>query len=214
MERIGKICSYIDRCKTFADIGCDHGYCTQYALRKGLCERAYITDISAKCLKKAEKLLADYIESGVCVPICCDGLEGIDKDCGQVLIAGMGGEEIIRILENSFIPEKFIFQPMKSAPELRKFLIERGCAITADDIFFDGKYYFIIKGERTGGTSPYSEKELTFGRGSLKNPLVKGYAAAEAEKRRAYLGREMKDENRAKLLVQYRMYMEVAQGDD
>lgn len=214
MDRIGKICSYIDKCATFADVGCDHGYCAKYAIESGLCDKVYITDISAKCLAKAEKLLAKHVASGACVPVRCDGLEGLDNDIDQALIAGMGGEEIIKILKNGFIPAKFILQPMKDAPDLRAFLIERGCKILVDDIFFDGKYYFIIKGENSGGTSPYGEKELVFGRDSLKNPTVKGYAAAEAEKRRKYLLSEMKDDVREKLERQYEMYRETAENDD
>ena len=211
MGRIEIICSYISASKTFADVGCDHGYCAKYAIESGLCEKVFITDISSKCLEKAEKLLAKYIDSGKCEAVCCDGLGGIDEDCEQVLIAGMGGEEILKILKQSFIPRNFIFQPMKNAPELRAYLIENGCKITVDDIFFDGKYYFIIKGEREGGTALYSPEELLFGRDSLNNPVVKNYAFAEAEKRKSYLQSTMSDKIRQNIEKQYEIYSRVAQ---
>jgi tRNA A22 N-methylase len=117
-------------------------------LKNKLCGRAVITDISAKSLNKAEVLLERYIRNGSCKSVCCDGLKGVNSDIGQVLIAGMGGEEIIKILKESFIPSKFVFQPMKNAAMLRKFLLDSGCKLTRDDLFFDGKYYFIIKGAR------------------------------------------------------------------
>ncbi len=186
MGRIEILCSYIDKCDTFADVGCDHGYCTQYALKSGKCKSAVIADISAKCLAKAETLLADFIKKGVCRSVCCDGLNGVPRDTEQVLIAGMGGDEIIKILTQGFVPEKFVFQPMKNVVGLRKFLLDRGCKITADDIFYDGKYYFVIKGERRGGTAEYSSAELFFGRDSLKNPALKSYAQAELIKRERY----------------------------
>lgn len=186
MGRIEEICSYIDSSVTFADIGCDHGYCTLHALKSGKCQTAIIADVSAKSLAKAEMLLASYIEQGRCRSVCCDGLQQIDCDCGQVLIAGMGGMEIIKILTEGFIPQKFIFQPMKNAKELRKFLISNGCKITSDDIFFDNNYYFIIKGERFGGTDSYSEEELVFGKDSLHNPVFKEFAQKEVEKLSAY----------------------------
>lgn len=188
MGRIEELCAYLDKCRTFADVGCDHGYCTKSALERGLCESAVIADISAKSLSKAEKLLASYIAEGRVKSVCCDGLEGIDGDTDEVLIAGMGGEEIIKILSSAFIPKKFVFQPMKNAPMLRRYLIERGCAILRDDIIEDGKYYFVIKGECSGGTAKYSEVELEFGRDSLKNPIFAGYAATELEKKQTYLG--------------------------
>ncbi|MDE6557986.1 MAG: class I SAM-dependent methyltransferase, partial [Clostridia bacterium] len=143
MGRIEILCSYIDDCDSFADVGCDHGYCTEYALKSGKCNRAVIADISAKCLKKAETLLVSFIKSGRCTSVCCDGLAGISEDIDEVLIAGMGGEEIIKILSEGFIPKKFILQPMKNAPKLRKFLLDNGCKITADDSFKDDTYYFI-----------------------------------------------------------------------
>lgn len=186
MGRIEEICSYIDECESFADIGCDHGYCTLHALKSGKCKRAIIADVSAKSLAKAERLLSSYIEKGRCKSVCCDGLGGIDRECELVLIAGMGGMEIIKILTEGFIPKRFIFQPMKNSEELRSFLIANGCKITADDIFLDGKYYFIIKGERFGGTKEYSKEELVFGRDSLNNPVFKQFAQKEIDKLSAY----------------------------
>ena len=76
---------------------------------------------------------------------------------------------------------------MKNAPELRSFLLDAGCKITADDLFYDGTYYFIIKGERSDGSQSYTPLQLAFGRDSLSNPLLKEYAATELEKKTNYL---------------------------
>lgn len=186
MDRIEIICSYLDYCKSFADVGCDHGYCAERMLKSGKCETAVVTDVSAKCLSKAEALLSDYIGRGVCRAVCCDGLSGVDEDIGQVLIAGMGGEEIIRILSLGFIPRKFVLQPMSNLPKVRRFLIDSGCKITADNIFKTDKFYFIIKGESSGKES-YTESELFFGRDSVKNPVLREWACAELDKRECYL---------------------------
>ena len=187
MGRIEEVCSFLDKCVSLADVGCDHGYCTQYALERGLCQRAVIADVSAKSLAKAERLLAPYIKSGRVTSVCCDGLQGIPPTTEQVLIAGMGGEEIVGILTRGYIPQKFVLQPMRNCSLVRSFLISSGCAILADDVFFDGKYYFIIKGTREGGTSAYSPVELEFGRHSLKNVVFADYASAELKKKLGYL---------------------------
>ena len=63
MDRIEKLCSYLSPCKTFADVGCDHGYCTLYALKNGLCESAVVSDISEKCLDKARVLLDKFVRA-------------------------------------------------------------------------------------------------------------------------------------------------------
>ena len=168
-RRLAEICSRIPRAETFADIGCDHGYCTAYALRNGLCGHAYISDVSAACLGKARALLKEEIASGVCTAVCADGLEGLPELPECVLIAGMGGEEIVRILSARPLPRRFVLQPMKNTPKLRGFLLERGAKICEDVTFFDGKYYDLLTGEGSGGDA-YSEDELVFGRDNLRAP--------------------------------------------
>ena len=166
-ERIAHICSAVIKATVFADIGCDHGYMTEYMLRHGLCERAYISDISAGSLKKAEKLLAAEIAAGRCIPVVADGLKGLPERADFVLIAGLGGEEIVRILEEGYLPEKFLLQPMKNSEKLRRYLVGRGAKILRDDTFAEGNYYYdLILGNAEGGDA-YTEREFRFGRDNL-----------------------------------------------
>ena len=95
--RLERIFSEIPPCKVFADIGCDHGYMTKAMVESGKCERAIVSDVSAKCLEKAQTLLSDYIGSGVVESVVSDGFEKVGA-CDLALIAGMGGEEITAIL--------------------------------------------------------------------------------------------------------------------
>lgn len=165
--RILEICSNIPACKTLADVGCDHGYCTKYAFDNGVCERAYISDISAGSLAKAERLLRAEIERGVCVPVVADGTDGIGE-CDCVLIAGLGGEEIVRILSKRKLPARFVLQPMRNSNKVRAFLLERGAKIERDYTFGDGGYFYdLITGMSTGGDT-YSNFEIMFGRENLK----------------------------------------------
>lgn len=167
MTRIETLCSLLERADTFADVGCDHGYCAAYMLENGLCRKAVISDVSRASLAKAERLLAAKIADGSCRANCADGLEGISEDTSLVLIAGMGGMEIIGILERGFLPQRFVFQPMKNAEALRRYLVGRGAKIERDFTFYDGKYYDAVKGARTGG-SAYTEEEFRFGRDNLR----------------------------------------------
>ena len=190
-ERLKKLCAFLEGCDTFIDVGCDHGYCTQYMLESGLCRRAVIADISAKSLAKAQRLLKRYIAEGVCTPVCCDGLEGVRCD-GLTLIAGMGGEEIIHILSSAYIPQSFVFQPMKNAAELRAFLLGKGCRLQYDGLFTETrantvKHYFVIKGFREGGGAPYTSAQLAWGRDSLGTPELKSLLEGELEKLGTYM---------------------------
>lgn len=214
MDRISKLCAYLEPCSTFADVACDHGYCAGHMLKNGLCESAVISDISAKSLSKAENLLSGYIKRGKCSSVCCDGLELIAESTEQILIAGIGGEEIVKILKNSFIPRSFVFQPMKNAEALRAYLLGNGCAITADDIFTDGKnFYFVVKGTRSGKTENYSKAQYAYGKDSLSNPVLKDYLSEETAKKLSYLRREMSGESRERLEEEVAFMQGVLKGE-
>ena len=213
MDRIKKLCSYLSGCKTFADVACDHGYIAEYMLKEGLCESAVVSDISEKCLKKAEILLSEYISAGKCRAVCCDGLKEIDRNTDLIMIAGIGGEEIIKILNEGFIPQSFLFQPMKNAAALRAYLLQNDCFIETDDIFTDGKkYYFVIKGKR-GKLQNYTKEQLLYGKDSLENPVFYDYLKEELNKKKNYLLSDMTAQSRQTLTEQIKDMEEVLKGE-
>ena len=168
-DRLKRIFEEIPPCSSFADVGCDHGYIAEKMLEKGKCNQVIISDISAPSLKKAEKLLKRYIDSGLVRSICTDGLNGI-SEVETVLIAGMGGEEIIKILtQSAFLPKVLVLQPMKNVDKVRKKLFSLGYGITKDFLFYDKKYYNLIICKLGYNSSPYTEKEIIFGRDNLLN---------------------------------------------
>lgn len=178
-KRIEILCSLLTEAETFADIGCDHGYCTEYMLKNGLCKKAIFSDISKGSLLKAEKLLAVYVKEKKATPVLGDGFYGVDKSVDEVLIAGMGGAEIISILSDEkygFIPKRFVFQPMHDAEELRRYLLANGAYIERDFTFEDNKFYDCIVGGKetqTRKTLPYTDEEYEFGRENLQTqPLA------------------------------------------
>lgn len=197
-KRFKTIFKELEKCDSFADVGCDHGYCTQYMLENSLCKRAYITDISEKSLKKAENLLSSYIQSGVLSSFCCDGLDKIPSDTSLVLIAGMGGTEIINIMERSFVPRKFVFQPMKNSRELRRYLVSKHVKIISDYTFYDGKFYDVIKGEKGDCCKEYSKAEYEFGRDNLLNggEDFLFFLDEQIRKNKGYLNSDMSEENK------------------
>jgi tRNA (adenine22-N1)-methyltransferase len=122
--------------------------------------------VSAPSLEKATTLLADYKNAK---GILCDGLDKVDTDCDCVLIAGMGGENIIGILHNGFLPKTLVLQPMKNVDKLRVFLIEKGYKIEKDFLFkAESKFYNLIVA--TLGQDSLTQEEIIYGRDNLKNP--------------------------------------------
>lgn len=154
-------------CYDFADVGCDHGIIAYNMLKLGKCQKVVISDVSSKSLKKAEKLLEQYLNSGKAVSVVADGLNGLPQtEC--VLIAGLGGEEIIKILSAApFFPQKLVLQPMKNSEKLRMFLIDKGYSIKKDYVFREGyMFYDLIVCER--GKDVLTEEEIKFGRTNVR----------------------------------------------
>lgn len=172
-KRIDTLCSLLRPAKVFADVGCDHGYCSEYMLKNGLCERTILSDVSKGSLAKAERLLAPYIRSGKAVSVLGDGFYGVPNTVDEVLIAGMGGSEIVSILSDEkygFIPKRFVFQPMHDSEKLRRYLLENGGYIERDYTFEDGKFYEVLiggKAECAGQVRDYTQAEIEFGKDNL-----------------------------------------------
>ncbi len=171
-KRLEKIFSYLTACNYLADVGCDHGYIAKLALDSGIAKKVCISDISQKSLNKAINLLSGYSEDKV-FSVVSDGLDLVPSSVDQVLIAGMGGEEIVKILSSSrFLPKKLVLSPMKNGKKVRELLIELGYEIVHDTIFIDGeKFYFLITANY-GGKSVYTDIELEFGKESLKSKVL------------------------------------------
>lgn len=170
-DRLNKIFSVIEKCSVFADIGCDHGYMTKAMLDSGKCERAICSDVSAKCLEKAENLLSDYIAQGRVRSVVSDGFDNVGF-CDLALIAGMGGEEICTIIERvPTLPERLVLQPMKNADKVRLCAVKQGYRIEKDFIFKSaGKFYVLIS--LVKGKDSLTQDEVEFGRDNLKYPTA------------------------------------------
>ena len=173
-KRIEILCSLLKKVDTFADVGCDHGYCSEYMLKNGLCNHAILSDISKGSLKKAEDLLQEYVESGRAVSALGNGFYKVPSTTELVLIAGMGGSEIVDILSDKkygFMPKRFVFQPMHDGEKLRRYILANGGYIERDFTFRDGKFYDVICGgraEEMGQVCDYSDVEYAFGKENIQ----------------------------------------------
>lgn len=178
-KRIKTLCALLEKSNSFADVGCDHGYCSEYVLKNGLCENVIFADISKGSLQKAQTLLEKYVKAGKAKGVLGDGFCSIPNTMEQVLIAGMGGAEIVSILSHKthgFMPKRFVFQPMHDTEKLRRYILENGGYIERDFTFQDDKFYDVLvggKADETHKTSPYNDLEYEFGR---ENLALKGVA--------------------------------------
>lgn len=164
MEQIVELC---DTVKTIADIGCDHGYITAELILQQKADKVVATDISEKSLNKAV-LLCDSMNINSFVSFReGNGFSVITKrdKVKQAVICGMGGREIISILEKR--PSKlynFVLQPQSDVPMLREYLVSNGFEFVVDKLIKENdKYYNVIKVKKAKRRTQYLPIELYFG---------------------------------------------------
>ena len=182
-----------------ADVGTDHGYLPAALLQNGRIERAIASDINAAPLEHAKATAA---ECGVTERMdfrLCAGLDAIAPDeADTVVVAGMGGETIIAILQAAawdWSGKTLLLQPMTKAELLRRWLTERGFCIVFERLVRDkGTIYAVIMAE-AGQSAPLTNAEAWCGVGLLRDPLYGEYAADRIKKlERAAAGlRQAKD---------------------
>ena len=160
-ERLETVLSLLKEGETLCDVGTDHGKLPVAALLSGKAKSAIAIDISAQSLQKA-KLLAERED----VPLRClvgDGLTPLRKgEADAIVIAGMGGMEIVQILENApCVFPRYVLVPHRDAPAVREYLKNKNARILRDIAVKEGEhFYFVI--EATFAL-PWEERSLYFG---------------------------------------------------
>ena len=153
------------RGRVIADIGCDHAYVPVRLIQDNRAEHVIAADLNEGPLNIAGQNIEKYGLSEKIETRLGNGLSVLSRDEADVIIiAGMGGEIIERILradEDIAKGAKLILQPMNSQYELRKFLISNGYKIIAEDMALEGfKVYNVLEVE--AGCGPPFENEFDY----------------------------------------------------
>ena len=165
MNRFETLFNLIGSGEVFADVGCDHGYISEMVIKNGKYKKVILSDISSKSLEKSVNLLSKYGDRVKFV--VSDGFESYDEIPNEAIIAGMGGEEIIKILSGKILPDSLVLAPQKNTYKVRRFLLDNGYKILKDFTFYSqNKFYDAIKAVK--GEDFYTPDELIFGRDNVK----------------------------------------------
>ena len=172
-KRLLDIISLIDKNKKVIDIGTDHGLVPLYLAKNGISKEILATDISEKSLDKLRSALDSDTRKLIQTKVT-DGFKGISKKEGQVaIIAGMGANTIIDIIEESMDFAKnldyMILASNVNTEKLRLFLVEKGFEIMNDFLSFENKKYYDIIKTRFAKASPLSLSETYYGKDDIKN---------------------------------------------
>lgn len=178
-DRLLSAISYLSPGCTVADIGTDHAYLPIALCQRGICNRAVACDVRPGPLASAKTHIAAAGLSDRIDTLLTDGLHGVEVyQPDFVLIFGMGGELIARILsEAAWIRNAdigLVLQPMSRAEVLRGYLTENGFSILGESLSRVERLYQTIYARYTGQREHYTDAELLVGKDRflLSSPLA------------------------------------------
>lgn len=175
-------CAKFLRGKKLCDIGTDHAYLPVYALQRRLSSSAIAADINEGPLDSAKKTIIKYNLTKKIEARLSDGLAKINPDeADDIVIAGMGGELIARILSDARWTKNseklLILQPMTFEHTLRNFLFKENYEILSEEaVIAANKVYTVI-------CAKYTESKLA------KEPLYEhiGKLNGESDEDKLYI---------------------------
>lgn len=148
--RLYAVSSFIKKGSNVCDVGTDHAYIPIWLVKNNISDFCIAMDINEGPILRADQNIKKFgLESKIKTRLS-DGLKELcENECDTVIIAGMGGILINRILQDAKFLQKsirhYVLQPMTAAEETRRFLEQNGFLITDEKLAKeDNKIYNII----------------------------------------------------------------------
>lgn len=203
-KRLYAVASFVRKGSLAADIGTDHGYIPIYLAEKGICDRIIAMDIRKGPLMRArenirERGLGEKIEVRL-----SDGFAALKpKEADTAIIAGMGGELIIHILENGRHLWKslseMVLSPQSEPGKVREYLDRQGFFIDREEMVLDeGKFYPIMLVKK-GQMNYENQAQYLYGKRLIeeKSPVLAIFLEKERERINKIL-QKLEEENSSK----------------
>lgn len=152
---------------TVIDIGADHGKLVIALFENGIVSHAYAVENKQGPYSRLVSAIKEAGLENDITPILSDGIKDLPSHVNTVIIAGMGGNNIIDILKKYPNKEKqiqtLIVDAHSCVPKLREEVTKMGYIIADEKIIEeDGIYYEIIKFIRAE-IAFYGDKDYEFG---------------------------------------------------
>ncbi len=176
-NRLSCILSQINPCETLCDIGSDHALLAIEAINHSIANRVICAENKRGPLKRGlENVKKHRLEEKIEF-VLSDGASKIIKPCDAWVIAGMGAESIIQIIDDSIDKAKclkqLVLQPQSKLPYFRNKMNELGFYCVNETLIHDDKFYHIFVYRFQEDLKKISEKEIYIGSQTLKkNPLL------------------------------------------
>jgi len=194
-KRLQAVASMVTSGNRVADIGCDHAYTSIYLVKNMISPYVIAMDVNQGPIDKARENIEKY---GVADKIAIRKSDGLEKlqagEVDTILIAGMGGRLMIRILTGNMRAlssvSELVLQPQSEIHLVRKALKDLGFLIIKESMLKeDGKFYVILKARTASSNLNDRDYQLTkpehfyYGRLLLeeKNPVLFEYLQSEKQ---------------------------------
>ncbi len=97
-KRLLACAAFVEHGERVADVGTDHGYLAIYLLQSGRASRVLAGDISQGPLQRAKENARRFgVGQGISFHQC-DGVRGLPRDFDVLVMAGLGAETMVQIL--------------------------------------------------------------------------------------------------------------------
>ncbi len=180
-NRLSLCASFVRKGSTLADIGTDHAYLPIWLVKNGIVEKALACDINEGPLNAGKADVETYGLSHKITLRLSDGLKEVNENEAQdIVIAGMGGELIAKILsECCWVKNKdkhFILQPMTKCEVLIRYLYQNGFEIIEQKACEClGKHYTVMLTHYTGKIQEISDEFSYIGKLNSRDEASQEY---------------------------------------
>ena len=163
-KRLLFVTKFVDSQMIIADIGSDHGFLPYYLLQENIIQKAFASDNKMGPYNNLKKTFSSFDQSRIELSLS-NGIEKIPEYVNTIIITGMGGELIVKILlegkDKLKNIDNIILSPHSHIEKVREFMMNKGYALVDEGIVFDEKFYFVLKYQH--GQQVLTKKELLFG---------------------------------------------------
>lgn len=167
MIRIKAIASMVKQGMILADIGTDHAFLPIMLVKEGIVPKAYACDITEGPLSIARKHIAQEQLNDRIITILSDGFAHVPDDAQCAVIAGMGCDTIIFILERGMDHilnmEQIIVEANNDPEKMRRWIADHGFTILDEKVVHERRHDYVIISFNTTKHEPYSEEDLILG---------------------------------------------------
>ena len=150
-KRMKAVASMVTPGNILADIGTDHGYVPISLVQRKKIPKAIAMDVNKGPLERACEHIAECQLEEKIETRLSDGVSKLQVgEADTILIAGMGGELVVRIITEGMevckAAKELVLQPQSELEKVRQFLREHKFKIMDEDMVIeDGKYYPMMR---------------------------------------------------------------------